>query len=309
MREIMDQRLYVCWTIDWQDNYLWDSSAMRVVSRALHTLACNLVDGKVTWLAEVDDLTDITRHAGIDGLIKEIEGTGGEVGIHIHHTSVDRLIRREHYRRASARVIDAGGSAASYAAGMGNYIDEDTQLLVNLGITAQRSYVGNYVNAALPPLNWMPPGKRGHVDTLFPPATHKAIADPRQNPSACDWRGAEDKAGYTDPDDYRRVLARGQLFAVPLGILGGNEDGEHQLHIQPRISLERLQAIFASYHARSQHEATFVACYFHPYDLTEQGTAVTDRMERRWEQFVAYQRQLGVQFVTLNEARRIYEGG
>lgn len=303
----MSTSLFVCWTIDWQDNYLWDGSAFLSVSRALKALADTLLAGKVTWLAEIDDLTDITRHPGIPELVREIEASGGETGIHIHHTSVDPLVRQSHYRRAVERLQVLGAGPQSYAAGMGNYINTDTPMLVDLGITAQRSYTGNYVNAALPSIDWLPPNKRAHLDTLFPPALRSGIPAPSKNPVACDWRGAPDYAGYINPYNYRQALPSGDLFAVPMGILGDNEDGEHQLHIQPRIALDRLQAIFDKYYERAQQTPVFVACYFHPYDLTERGAAITELMASRWQQFVAYQQQRGSHFVTLNAARETYE--
>jgi len=297
--------LYVCWTIDWQDNYLWESKIFFDVSKHLIAFADDLLGSKATWLAEVDDFTDVTCHAGVDDLIAQIEEAGGEVGIHIHHTSVDPSTRRDHYQRAISRVVQAGGAPLTYSAGMGNYINEDTQILTDLGITSQRFYIGNYINATLPPSDWFPPTKRMNI---FPPATHQGIVDPAQNPVACDWRGTKDRAGYIDPQDYRRILDDGQLFGIPLGILGGNENGEHQLHIQPRISLDRLIAIFDSYAARAQQGPVFVACYFHPYDVIEEHKPnLSDRMVDRWEKIVNYQRQSGCRFLTLNEAKYVFD--
>jgi hypothetical protein len=296
--------LYVCWTIDWQDNYLWESKTFIDVSNHLIACANDFLGNTATWLIEVDDLTDITRHEGVTSLIAKIEASGGEVGIHIHHTSVDLPTRGEHYRRAINKVKQAGGTPSTYSAGMGNYINEDTQILADLGIQSQRFYTGNYVNATLPPLEWFPPSRKMDV---FPTATHQAVANPTQNPVACDWRGTQDRAGYLDPQDYHRVLDMGPLFGVPLGIMGGNEDGEHQLHLQPRIPLQRLIAIFNGYITRAQRGAVLVACYFHPYDLTERELRLSDKMVERWKKFVRYQRQSGCRFITLTEAKNVYD--
>jgi len=297
----------VCWTIDWQDNYLWQSPDFLSASQDLIRYAINFLDGKVTWFAEVDELTDITIHDGVEDLIFEIDRSGGEVGIHVHHTSVDPEIRWKHYKRAVERVRKMGGGALAYSPGMGNFIQEDVFLLTELGIKTVRSYAGSYVNASLPSQDWAPPDKRILIDTLFPPAMKKGIPDPRQNPVACDCRNADDRAGYLDTQDFHRVRNAGRLFAVPLGTSDENLDGEHQLHVQPRIPLERLKRIFKSYHARSERGVVFVACYFHPYDLTEKGTAISKRMAYRWQQIVNFQKQLGSEFLTMQTAQEKFD--
>jgi len=286
---------------------MWHSTDFRSVSQELVRYANNMLNGKVTWFAEVDDLTDITTHRGTEELLAEIERSGGEVGIHVHHTSVDPDLRRIHFKRAIDRVTEIGGNPLAYSPGMGNFIQEDIALLADLGIRAIRSCAGNYVNAALPAQDWAPPGKRDLIDSLFPPATKKGVPDPRQNPVACDCRGAEDRAGYLDSLDFRRIRNAGRLFAVPLGTSDGNEDGEHQLHLQPRISIDRLKRIFEGYHARSKKGMVFVACYFHPYDLTEKGAGICEQMLIRWQKFVNFQEQLGSQFFTIQEAKELFD--
>ena len=97
------------------------------------------------------------------------------------------------------------------------------------------------------------------------------------------------------------------MFGVPVGVLGGNEDREHHLHLQPRISLERLRMILDGYHARLEIGPVFVACFFHPYDLTERGEGLTDQMAVRWREFAAYQREFACQFLTLKAAKETYD--
>ena len=126
-------KLFVCWTIDWQDNYLWDRQDFVNVSWRIQALASDLLQSKVTWLAEVDDLTDITRHKGVRQLVEMIGSEGGDIGIHVHHTSVEPKVRKEHFERAVRRVEQAGGHPTAYVGGMGNYIDFDTQSLVGFG--------------------------------------------------------------------------------------------------------------------------------------------------------------------------------
>lgn len=300
------QPLFVCWTIDWQDNYIWDTKDFLSASRNLFEKSLDLLDGRVTWLAEVDELTDITRHPGIDTLCHDIICNSGEIGIHVHHTSVDPSIRRAHYQRAIEQLGRRGIEPTSYSAGMGNYVNGDTEMLIEVGINSQRTYTGNYRNATLPSQDWVPPDRRDKLDSLFPQATRELSLDPTMNPVATDWSGAPDRAGYLDTADYKRRLSRGDLFGVPLGILGGNEDGQHQLHIQNRIPLERLKTIFDSYHARSMVEPVFIACYFHPYDLTEYRSKLSQCMLTRWREFVTCQRKSGCTFLTLNEARKVY---
>jgi hypothetical protein len=300
------QLFIVCWTIDWQDNYLWDEQSFLSTSSQLFKESLNLLDGKVTWLAEVDGLTDITRYPKFDTLSQDIIHNGGEIGIHIHHTSVEPAIRHAHYLRAIERLYKWGIEPVSYSAGMGNYINQDTEMLIKAGIKVQRTYTGNYRNAALPSLDWVPPDRRDRLDTLFPQATRELSLDPNLNPVATDWRGASDRAGFLDVGDYRNRLSHGDLFGVPLGILGGNEDGQHQLHVQNCIPLERLKTIFDFYHARCAVEPVFVACYFHPYDLTECCAEPTQRMLSRWKDFISYQNRAGCSFLTLGEAREMY---
>ncbi len=298
--------MFVCWTIDWQDNYLWQRDDFATVSSRLSSIARECLDSKVTWLAEVDDLTDITRYPQTRDLIAEIEASGGEMGIHVHHTSVDPAVRQAHFRRAVDAVRESGGHPVAYAAGMGNYINQDTQALVDLGIRAQRSYSGDYLNGTLPGRGWFPADKRDHIADLFPAAALDGLIDPTRNPSACDWRDAGDDAGYTDPHNYRRSLPQGDLFAVPLGISEGNADGLHQLHIQPAIDMPRLIAIMKRYEQRALAEPVFVACYFHPYDLLD-GAGLSSALLYRWRDLVAYQRRVGAQFVTLTEACREHQ--
>ena len=105
-------------------------------------------------------------------------------------------------------------------------------------------------------------------------------------------------------DDYLREQT-GLFARISLGADPRNGDGRHQLHIREAICLETLCEVF-DYCRRKD---PFVSSYFHPYDLTECGDRLTKRVAQQFANFVRYQRECGVVFLTHLEAKKIYDEG
>jgi hypothetical protein len=293
-------RVIVCWTNDWETTFLGvrqpgqayptleeememlHDPALRIVpnedvfvsvSLEIASLANELIDGKLTWFAKVDRQSDITTYIHLRPLYGQITASGGEIGLHIHHSSVDPNLRRRELAWAVERLSKVGIQARAYSAGMGNFLSSDTNTLTELGIVAHRSC--------------MP---------------YLYTGDPALDPASADWRYGDFFHGYTDPTDHHLTVANGQLFSVPLGADARNTTGYFELAINPRIDLGTLMELFDTYTQLAVNGPVYVAVMFHPCDLTEYGAAVTSAMRDRWARFSAYQRRQGATFMTMSEA-------
>ena len=281
------QRLAI-WSVDWEDVNERFHPAGRFVesSRRMHEILGEVTGGRMTWYAKVDFLSDITDHPGLDRLGQDILDAGGEIGPHIHHCSWAPYWRKRAFQRAHRVLQDRlGVVATSYSSGMGNYVNTDTRTLLELGFRDGR---------LLYP--WLKHDFAAHFDHPY----YSGLAGMDLLDSAEGIR-----AGYVDPEDYRRYAEEQTVANFPqtrLPEYRENPDSQYQLTLGVNTE-ENSEWLITSAEAHSR----FIHGYCHPSDVCDEEGCVTKQAVKRIKHLAALLKAKGFAFVTSAQARAAFE--
>jgi hypothetical protein len=276
---------FAIWSLDVEDNdaRFYREGQFVDSCRQIHEIFAEHIGGTATWYLKEDFVSDITCHGGMNKLIEDVVASGGEIGVHVHQFSWEPYWRKRQYIRALRSLKDyLGITPTSYSAGCGNYINEDTRILMELGFTNGRLIYPGF-----------PQGKADFEKKYYglPCINTLKVHDLR--------------AGYLDPDNCLTYTGQVTLVNFPeayLHIPGEEYELSRQLKLGQPSDNDACKIV-----AYAKERSRFCHAWAHPHNLLDEKGKIIPKRRAAVIHLAELLKSEGYEFVTCTQAAAIFE--